>query len=383
MDGYLHAPHGDRSQAGADAFAHEADVARELGFDATFVPKVPFIGGPGIRFDNQARFHPRRYAAGLLAAIHAKGGQVYEHTNADEFFDDPLGVKANGHLVRCRDIVIATHNPLVGVAGIASATLFQTKLALYTSYVVAGRAPCGAVPDALFWDTATAYEYLRVEKRSDHDLIILGGEDHKTGQVSDTNACYERLEHALTARVPEISLSHRWSGQIIETPDGLPYIGPVTDHQYAATGFAGNGLTFGTLAGIIIADRIMDRKNPWAELFHPGRTALRHGLWDYIKQNADYPYYMIRDRFAGADSRSLRSVKRGEGKIIDRHGAKVAAYRDPEGRLMVRSATCTHMGCVVAWNEAERTWDCPCHGSRFTPGGDVISGPAEAPLADG
>jgi Rieske Fe-S protein len=279
--------------------------------------------------------------------------------------------------------VIATHNPLVGITSMASATLFQTKLALYTSYVVAGRAPSGAVPDALFWDTATAYEYLRVEKRSDHDLVILGGEDHKTGQVTDTNACYERLEHALTACVPGISLSHRWSGQVIETPDGLPYIGPVTDHQYAATGFAGNGLTFGTLAGIMIADDIMGRNNPWAELFHPGRTALRRGLWDYIKENADYPYYMIRDRFAGADSRTLRSVKRGEAHIIDRDGTKLAAYRDPQGRLMVRSATCTHMGCLVAWNAAEHTWDCPCHGSRFTPGGDVISGPAEAPLADG
>jgi Rieske Fe-S protein len=152
--------------------------------------------------------------------------------------------------------------------------------------------------------------------------------------------------------------------------------------QYAATGFAGNGLTFGTLAAIMISDAIRGRQNPWAELFDPGRPALRRGLWEYIKENADYPYYMIRDRFAGAESRSLRSVKRGQGRVIEHRGTKVAAYRDPKGKLTLRSATCTHMGCVVGWNEAERTWDCPCHGSRFDPQGAVISGPAETPLPE-
>jgi Rieske Fe-S protein len=190
------------------------------------------------------------------------------------------------------------------------------------------------------------------------------------------------LERALRAKVPQISLSHRWSGQVIETPDGLPYIGRFGDHQYAATGYSGNGMTFGTLAAILIADAIQGRQNPWAELFDPGRAALRRGAWDYIKENADYPYYLIRDRFAGAEGRSLRSVRRGEGKVIEHRGSKVAAYRSPAGALTVRSATCTHMGCVVAWNQAEKTWDCPCHGSRFAVRGDVISGPAGAPLAD-
>jgi Rieske Fe-S protein len=141
-------------------------------------------------------------------------------------------------------------------------------------------------------------------------------------------------------------------------------------------------MTFGTLAGMMIADAILGRSNPWAELFDPSRKALRRGLWDYLKENADYPYYMIRDRFAGADARSLRAVKRGDGKIIDRNGAKVAAYRDEAGTVTLRSAICTHLGCAVAWNGAERTWDCPCHGSRFKPSGEVISGPAEAPLPE-
>ena len=212
--------------------------------------------------------------------------------------------------------------------------------------------------------------------------MILGGEDHKTGQVSDTDSRYERLEQALAAIVPGIDITHRWSGQVIETPDGLPYIGLTAEHQYAATGYAGNGLTFGTLAGMLITDALLGGGNPWSELFHPARKAIRHGLRDYLKENADYPYYLIRDRFAGADSRSMRSVKRGEGGIVERDGSKVAVFRNEAGKVTLRSATCTHMGCLVAWNTAEKTWDCPCHGSRFTPDGKVISGPAESPLRE-
>ena len=155
----------------------------------------------------------------------------------------------------------------------------------------------------------------------------------------------------------------------------------MVEHQFAATGFGGNGMTFGTLAAIMISDAIQGRKNPWADLFDPSRAAIRHGLWDYLKENADYPYYMMRARVAGSESRSLRSVKPGHGKIIQENGTRIAAYRHPDGVLTLRSATCTHMGCTVAWNNAERSWDCPCHGSRFTPEGEVISGPAQAPLA--
>jgi glycine/D-amino acid oxidase-like deaminating enzyme/nitrite reductase/ring-hydroxylating ferredoxin subunit len=382
VDGYLHAPGGRGERSDADAFAEEALLASELGFDAAAVHDVPFIGGPGIRFQNQARFHPAKYLAGLMKVIRSQGGAIYENSSADEFYEKPLAVRSSGHFARCKDIVIATHNPLMGLSAAASATVFQTKLALYTSYVVAGHTARGAVPDSLFWDTATAYEYLRVEPHRSHDLVILGGEDHKTGQAADTNACYEQLERKLTALVPDVSISHRWSGQVIETPDGLPYIGPTADHQYAATGFAGNGLTFGTAAAMIISDAILGRKNPWAELFDTDRTVLRHGLWDYLKENTSYPYYKIRDRFAGAESRSLRTVKRGHGQIVDRNGTMVAAYRAPNGALAVRAATCTHMGCVVVWNDAERTWDCPCHGSRFETTGEVVSGPAESPLPD-
>jgi glycine/D-amino acid oxidase-like deaminating enzyme/nitrite reductase/ring-hydroxylating ferredoxin subunit len=381
VDGYLHAPLNDETRQEAERLQEDARLASDLGFDAEYVEAVPLVNLPGIRFPDQGRIHPRRYLAGVAKAFVALGGRIYEHSATDEFRDEPRAVKVAGHTVRYEDVVIATHNPLVGLAGLAGATLFQTKLALYTSYVIAGRTPSGVVSDALWWDTSDPYYYLRVEPHRDFDVVIFGGEDHKTGQQDDTVDCYRHLEERLTAIIPQVELTHRWSGQVIETPDGLPYIGQIADHQYAATGYAGNGLSFATLAGIMISDAILGRSNPWSELFHPSRKALTRGLWDYLKENVDYPYYMIRDRFAGADAQSLRAVKRGQGKIIERKGAKVAAYRDQAGQVTLRSAICTHLGCVVAWNTAERTWDCPCHGSRFKPTGDVLSGPAEAPLS--
>src|SRR6185295_8277272 len=167
--------------------------------------------------------------------------------------------------------------------------------------------------------------------------------------------CYDRLEDRLRSLAPGIELTHRWSGQVIETPDGLPYIGETTAHQYAATGFSGNGMTFGTLGAMMARDHIVGRKNPWAEIFDAGRTAIRKGLWEYVKENTDYPYYIIHDRFSGAEGQSLRAVKEGEGKILELDGQRVAASRI-DGRTIVRSAVCTHMGCLVGLNEAEQTW---------------------------
>jgi len=381
VDGYLHAPLTGEAGEEPERLREDAALARELGFDAEYIESAPLVARPGIRFGHQARMHPRRYLEGVAKAIVAMGGRIYEHSTADDFCDDPRAVKVAGHTVDCEYVVIATHNPLVGFNGIAGATLFQTKLALYTSYVIAGHVPKGTVEDALWWDTSDPYYFLRVEPHGDADVVIFGGQDHKTGQQADTMECYRRLEERLAGILPGGDVTHHWSGQVIETPDGLPYIGSTADHQYAATGFAGNGLTFGTLAGIIISDALLGRSNPWAELFDPSRKALTRGLWDYLKENADYPYYMIRGRFAGADAQSLGAVKRGQGLIVEWKGHKVAAYRDDAGGVTLRSATCTHMGCTVTWNTAERTWDCPCHGSRFTSAGSVISGPAEAPLA--
>jgi glycine/D-amino acid oxidase-like deaminating enzyme/nitrite reductase/ring-hydroxylating ferredoxin subunit len=382
VEGYLHAPVDHHDASAAAGLRDDQRLANDMGFDAEWIETVPIVGRPGIRFDGQARLHPRKYLAGLATAVVAAGGRIFEHTEAEEFTDAPRTVKTKGGTVRCADVIIATHNPQVGVGGMTRATLLQTKLALYTTYVVAGRVPVGTVPDALWWDTADPYHYLRLEPQGDHDVVIFGGEDHKTGQTSDTESCHRRLEAYLQAQVPGVQLTHRWSGQVIETPDGLPYVGATADHEYAATGFAGNGLTFGTLAAMMIADAIAEKTNPWADLFDIDRKALGRSLWDYVKENADYPYYMIRERFAGAETKSLRDVRRGQGRILDRNGQKVAAYRDVDGAVTLRSAVCTHMGCTIAWNQAERTWDCPCHGSRFRTDGTVIAGPAGAPLAE-
>ena len=210
--------------------------------------------------------------------------------------------------------------------------------------------------------------------------MIFGGQDHKTGQVTGTDECYAALERTAKELIPSIDITHRWSGQVIETADGLPFMGETAPRQFAATGYAGNGMTFGTVAAMMACNAALGRPSAWDELFDPGRTQIRAAAWDYVKENVDYPYYLIKDRVSGPDGRSLRELRRGEGRILDIKGERVAAWRSPAGSVTLLSPVCTHMGCEVAWNQAESTWDCPCHGSRFKPTGAVLSGPAESPL---
>jgi glycine/D-amino acid oxidase-like deaminating enzyme/nitrite reductase/ring-hydroxylating ferredoxin subunit len=377
--GYKHQP----VDAAADERTHlqeEAQLAADLGFDSRYLDAVPFVGTPGVAYGGQAKFHPRKYLAALAKLVDGGGSHVCEHTESEEVIDSPRAVKAAGHTIRCERVVVATHTPLMGKSNVASASLLQSKLYLYTSYVLGGRLPKGTVPEASFWDTADPYHYLRVDSHRDFDYAIYGGEDHKTGQSEDEAECYRRLEAHARRLLPQLEITHRWSGQVVETNDGLPFIGETSSGQFVATGFSGNGMTFGTLAGMMAHDWATGRKNPWRDLFDPGRTKLLGGTWDYIKENVDYPYYLLRDRFMGPEGKSLRSVRRGEGRIIEIGGERVAVYRDDNGRVTRLSPVCTHMGCEVKWNGAERTWDCPCHGSRFTPAGKVLAGPAESPL---
>lgn len=360
----------------------EAELATNLGFDAEFVPDVPIFHKPGIRFDNQAKFHPRKYLLAMLRLIAGKGSYVFEGTEICEIEGSPITATTDeGHRIHCAQVLIATHVPLQGKTSLIPAMLLQTKLAPYTSYAVGGFVKRGAVPEALYWDTRDRYDYLRVDRRHDHDYVIFGGEDHKTGQVEHTTECFARLEQRITQLLPDFSLTHRWSGQVIETNDGLPYIGETSKGQFIATGFSGNGMTFGTLSAVMFVDYVNGIKNPWKELFDPGRTTILGGALDYLKENADYPYYLIRDRFVGRGGKPLRTIQRGTGEVIDVDGQPAAVYRGLDSKIYVRSAVCTHMGCYVHWNDAERTWDCPCHGSRFKTNGEVISGPAETPLA--
>jgi len=382
VPGYLHSPVGKTGPGNVFKLEKDAELAAEMGFDAEFVEGVPFVRKPGVRFANQAKFHPRKYAAGVLAALPRKGCHVFERSEVEEIKAEPLSVKANGHVIKGTNVILATHVPLQGIAGAVSAALFQTKIFPYTSYALGARIPQGVVPEASFWDTGDPYDYMRVDRRKDHDYVVYGGADHKTGQVRDPCGHYERLEKRLLRLVPEAVIDHRWSGQVIETSDGLPFMGETAPMQYVATGFSGNGMTFGTLGAMMACDAVTGRLNPWQELFDVKRKMVRRGAWDYLKENKDYPYYFIKDRLASPAEKTLRGIKRGEGKIVQKDGRKIAAFRDANGKLSTKSAVCTHMGCIVRWNGADQTWDCPCHGSRFQATGEVIGGPAETPLED-
>ncbi|MBC7366226.1 MAG: FAD-dependent oxidoreductase [Undibacterium sp.] len=381
VPGYLHHPAGvDASTDEIGRLKEDAEIATELEIAAEFESRVPAFGMPGVKFRHQALFNPRKYLAALLEEIPGDGSYVFEDTWVDEFTDQPLVAKCGQHHVRGQYLVVATHDPITGIAPMSKALLLQTKLALYTSYVIGGKLPLGTLMPALFWNTADPYDYLRVERKEGHDYVIFGGEDHKTGQEQDTMMPYARLEERLKQLLPQIDIDHRWSGQVIETNDGLPFIGEIVERQFIATGFSGNGMTFGTLAAMMAVDALMGRENPWTEIFAVDRTKLLGGTWAYLKENMDYPFFMVRDRLAPAEGSSLRDLAKGEGKILGLDGKKVAAFRDEDGKVTLCSPVCTHLKGIVRWNTAEKTWDCPCHGARFKPTGEVMSGPAEDPL---
>jgi nitrite reductase/ring-hydroxylating ferredoxin subunit len=265
--------------------------------------------------------------------------------------------------------------PIQGERGTFNAALFQTKLAAYSTYAL--EAEIDPVAESLFWDTNDPYLYLRFDRRGDACSVIIGGEDHKTGQEEETETRYERLEKILKKSFPSAKPRHRWSGQVIETPDSLPYIGEVAHRQFLATGFSGNGMTLGTFSAMLIRDLISGNSNPWNGLFAPNRKAIV-GTWDYVLENKDFPTYFIKNWISSPASDG--GINRCEGRVAKIDGKKRAIYCDEHGKRTVLSPICPHMGCIVTWNDAEKTWDCPCHGSRFTATGELIAGPAESGL---
>ena len=377
---YVHGRMGGSSKNEASSLKKEADLAAKLGFDAAYLNAAPYCSLPAVRFANQAKFHPRKYLRSLVVKIPGNGWHVFEKSAASEFDAKKRRVKINRTWISFDRVVIATNNPLVGLASIVGATLLQTKLSLYTSYALGARVPSKTIPEALFWDTREPYDYLRIDRHRGFDYIVYGGEDHKTGQKKKTQQAYVRLWRRLNKIIPRAQVDHGWSGQIISTPDGLPYIGENAERQFVATGYCGNGITFGTVAAMMARDWTAGQKNPWAELFAVDRKKIKGAAWNYLRENKDYPYYMIKDRLARPEADSVRELRPGDGMIIGRRGKKVAAFRDPRGRIHRLSPVCTHLGCLVRWNPSESTWDCPCHGSRFKSTGEVIAGPAEEPL---
>ena len=379
LDGYLFlAPEHDESYLDQElAAAHRAGLTH-----VTKVGRAPgsFNTGPCLRFPNQAQFHPLKYLAGIAEAIVRAGGKIHTQTHATEMDGGKNAqVKTKGgRTVRCGSIVVATNTP------VNDRVVVHTKQAPYMTYVVGAPVAKESVPLALWWDTGDPYHYIRLVTGIDptHELLIIGGEDHKSGQEADTEACHRRLEAWSRERFPMMGeLTHKWGGQVMEPVDGLAFIGrnPLdADNVYMATGDSGNGMTHGTIAGMLLSDLILGRQNPWASLYDPGRITLR-ASGEFAKENLNVAAQYA-DWLTKGDVPSVDDIPRDSGAVIRRDAAKIAVYRDETGALHERSAVCPHLGCIVAWNPAEKTWDCPCHGSRFSKFGEVINGPANVGL---
>jgi glycine/D-amino acid oxidase-like deaminating enzyme/nitrite reductase/ring-hydroxylating ferredoxin subunit len=356
----------------------EHEAALRLGLPATFTEDVPlpFPVAAGIRLDDQARFHVRRYLLPLLKAIPGGGSHVFEGTRVLDVDDgEPCRVQTERGTINARDVVVATHVPL-------NRFFIQTKLAHYRSYVLACRTS-GPVPDGLFWDDEDPYHYLRAQEVEGGTLLIVGGEDHKTGQEEDTEARFQSLLDYARARFDVRAVAYRWSAQVVEPVDGLAFVGrnALSSHVYVGTGFSGTGMTFGTLAAMISTDLILGRANPWADLFDATRVKPIAAAREYVRENVDFPARFVGDRLKKAEGDSYADLEPGEGKIVEVRGKKVAAYRDESGVVHSLDPVCTHLACLVRFNDAEKSWDCPCHGSRFDTRGAVINGPAVKPLA--
>lgn len=363
----------------------ELEATRRAGIsDTQLVDRIPFEfwdSGPALRFPRQATFHPLKYLKGLARAILRDGGKIYTGVHAEKIEDgEPARVTtSDGHVISADNVVVCTNTP------VNDWLIIHSKQAAYRTYVIGARVPKGSVPHGLYWDTPDPYHYIRLQHAEDksgheldYDILIVGGEDHKTGQAADTEERFVRLEQWTRERFPMIErVDYRWSGQVIEPVDYMAYIGknPGGDeHIWIATGDSGNGMTHGTIAGIILNELVQGRKHQWARLYDPSRVRLR-ATPEFVKENVNVAE-QYKDWFTGGGAGDVAAIKPGEGAIIGRGRGKIAVYRDERGDIHPLSAVCTHLYCIVHWNDTERTWDCPCHGSRFDPYGKVVNGPA-------
>ena len=388
LDGYLFLPPGGEQEV----LDRELAAAHRAGLnDVQKIVRAPlnaFDTGPCLRFPNQGQIHPLKYLAGLAGAIERDGGRIFTETHADQVEGgSPAQIKTGHHIISAGAVVIATNTPINDLVAI------HTKQAPYMTYVIGVRVPRGSVTRALYWDTLDPYHYIRLQSMrkgsngdnavSDWDLLIVGGEDHKTGQADDTQERHARLESWARERFPMMEqVVFTWAGQVMETIDGLAFIGrnPLDkDNVFIVTGDSGMGMTHGTIAGMLLTDLIVGRENPWATLYDPSRKPWRAG-GTYAKEALNMAAQYT-DWLTGGDVTSVDEIANGSGAVIRRGLTKVAVYRDDHGKLHEHSAVCTHLGCIVRWNRAEKTWDCPCHGSRFDSVGKLINGPANKELA--
>lgn len=385
VDGYLFVHPNDKKEN----LEKEYQAALDAGIPVEWLQTahgVTGYSGPAIKFPRQAQFHNMKYLQLLANAAIKNGAEIYTRTRATKI--DKRGADCNGHRVNAQHIVVATNTPVNDLV------TMHSKQFPYRSYVVAALFPKGQLPHALWWDTGDPdskwvtwpYHYVRLQKYSnEYDLLIAGGEDHKTGQADDEGIAeedrYDRLENWVRQHFPAAGdIVYRWSGQVLEPVDYMGYIGknPGDDNIYIITGDSGNGMTHATLGGIIIPDMINGKENKWADIYSPKRIPVKtpgtylSEVFNMAKQYGDY--------FAKGDVDSTQKLANGEGAILSRGLKKMAVYRDERGELHSFSAVCPHLGCIVQWNADEKTFDCPCHGSRFTKEGAVVNGPAVSGL---
>lgn len=403
LDGFLFLDPTDTKES----LDKELEATHKAGINTTeIVEKAPlqsFNTGPCIRFPNQAQFQPLKYLRGLYHVIIRNEGQIFTETHAQEINSDSIKT-IDDYTLKARNIVIATNAPIID-----KTSKIYDKQDAFRTYVIGARIKKGAIPTALYWDTGNQnsenlvapYHYVRIQKRDNddknYDLLIIGGEDHQTGNFSsddDIEKRYSRLESWAKDRFPIEAIEYRWSGQVMEPQDSIAFIGhnpgDNRNNIYIATGDSGNGITHGTIAGILLTDLILGKSNPWTALYDPSSeprkvpSAKSEG-GETQSQEAEKPTdqdEQENDKKSSSKSKekmtSFENLKERQGIVLEEE--KIAAYKDHKGQLYAYSAVCTHLGCTVTWNNSEKSFDCPCHGSRFSSSGTVINGPANTAL---
>lgn len=382
VDGYLVATTPEEEEQ----LLQELEALQQIGWHDVVLRKqcpAPYLTAmPCLHYPNQGRIHAMKYLAGLAGAILDKGGKIFTGTHVVGFETGPVTtvVTTGGHAVSANHLVVATNTP------VNDRVTMHTKLEAYRTYVIGVRVPKDAVPDALYWDMKDPYHYVRLQRSTgaemDYDVLIVGGEDHKTGQDHHLVKHFQELERWTRLKFPESQeVEYRWSGQVFEPVDGLAYIGRNpgdADNVYIITGDSGHGTTHGTIGGMLITDLIMGRQNPWTSLYDPARSPMK-AAGEYLKHNLNVAT-QLKEYVTGGEVDDPSQVLPGTGRILRDGMSKVAVYCDQDGVRHRFSAVCKHMGCIVTWNDVESSWDCPCHGSRYDPLGKVITGPATSDL---
>lgn len=342
--------------------------------------KLPYDVKKAVVLREQAQFHPVKYLQGLARRIVHQGGALYEQTRAVSLESNrtPTVILENGHRIEAKKVVIATHFPFHDFKG-----LYFSKLEVHRSYIVSGQVD-ETFPDGMFMSADQPSRSLRHTRTEDGRLLgLFGGENHLSGHETETMQRYQHIADFAKHEFHVESFGQFWSAQDLITLDKIPYIGQMTANDpnvFVATGFAKWGMTNGIAAGLLLSDLLTGTPNRFRHLFDPNRSKLKtKDATQFVKNNADVAIELVKGKLTKA-RRSADELQPDEGGLVTHHGKTVGGYRDPEGKLHLVSTTCTHMGCDTKWNEAERSWDCPCHGSRFGPTGEVLEGPAVNPL---